>query len=60
MFKYFIYNYQETDFVSFRYNHQETDFASLKREAGKVCFLSHTDTQIDTNNQKSQNLCLIF
>lgn len=55
MFKYFRSNHQETDFLSFRYNHQDTDFVSLKREAGKVCFLSHTDTQIDTNNQKNQS-----
>jgi len=60
MFEYFRYNHQKTDFVSFRYNHQETDYVSLKREAGKVCFRSHTDTQIDTNNQKRQSLYLIF
>lgn len=36
----------------FRYHHQETDFVSLKREAGKVCFLSHKDTQIDINMKK--------
>lgn len=60
MFKYFRSNHQETDFVTFRYNHQDTDFVSLKWEAGKVCFLSHTDTQIDTNNQKNQSLFNFF
>lgn len=44
----------------FRYHHHKTDFVSLKREAGKVCFLSHTYTQIDTNNQKSQSLWVYF
>lgn len=44
-------------FKYFKYNHQETDFVSLKREAGKVCFLSQRYTN---RHQQSKETELVF